>query len=275
MFAQQLAINFPQPDGELIETWLNGRSESTADHYRRAAMKFMRWIRKPLVWVEISDVQQWLDSLDSLSVSSRRCYLYSIRSLFKWLQQTGKVEKNPAALVSMPQQERNVRERITTPEKIKEAIATETNNRDKLIMECLYYLGLRVSELCQLKWGDLSSSGVVTIRGKRNKLRHLKVPDWLAGKLEKLRGDDKTPIFPSRTGRHLDRHRVRKIIKAAGKRINLPELSPHWFRHCHATHALANGAPLPLLQKNLGHSDIRITAMYLHVNPNEGSGDYL
>ena len=274
MFAQQLAITFPQPDSELIETWLNGRSESTADHYRRAAMKFMRWIKKPLVWAEISDVQQWLDSLDSLSFSSRRCYLYSIRSLFKWLQQTGKVQNNPAALVSMLPQEQNIRERITTPEMIKKAIATETNDRDKLIMECLYYLGLRVSEVCQLKWGDLSN-GVVTVRGKRNKVRHIKVPDLLRKKLEKLRENDKAPIFPSRTGRHLDRHRVRKIVKVAGKRIGLPELSPHWFRHCHATHALENGASLPLVQKNLGHSDIRVTAMYLHVNPNEGSGDYL
>ena len=274
MFAQQLAITFPQPDSELIETWLNGRSESTADHYRRAAKKFMGWIRKPLTWTEISDVQHWLDSLDSLSVSSRRCYLYAVRSLFKWLLQTGKIQSNPAALVSMPQPEQNVRERITTPQKVKEAIATESNDRDKLIMECLYYLGLRVSEVCGLKWGDLSN-GVVTIRGKRNKIRHLKVPDLLSKKLEKLRENDKAPIFPSRTGRHLDRHRVRKIVKAAGKRIGLPELSPHWFRHCHATHALENGASLPLVRKNLGHSDIRLTAQYLHVNPNEGSGDYL
>lgn len=273
MFAQQLTIDFPQPDSELIESWLSGRSKSTVDHYRRAVVKFMRWIKKPLAWASILDVQQWLDSLD-LSFSSRRCYLYSLRSLFKWMEKAGKVEKNPAALVSLPQPQQDISERITTPEKIKEAIATESNNRDKLIMECLYYLGLRVSELCQLKWGDLSD-GVLRVRGKRNKVRHLKVPDLLRDKLEKLRGDEKVPIFPSRTGRHLDRHRVGKIIKAAGKRIGLPELSPHWFRHCHATHALANGAPLPLLQKNLGHSDIRITAIYLHVNPNVGSGDYL
>jgi integrase/recombinase XerD len=71
------------------------------------------------------------------------------------------------------------------------------------------------------------------------------------------------------------RFRVWQIVKKAGKRVGVEGVSPHWFRHAHATHALARGASLKLVSETLGHSSITITDRYLHIRPDESSGKFL
>ena len=78
--------------------------------------------------------------------------------------------------------------------------------------------------------------------------------------------DDLAPIVLSGYGKY---YRVIGFWAIAGK------VSPHWFRHSHATHALDNGADLNLVSQTLGHSDLAITGMYIHVRPGSSSGDYL
>lgn len=65
---------------------------------------------------------------------------------------------------------------------------------------------------------------------------------------------------------------VRKNAKSAGIWKNV---SPHWFRHSHASHSLEKGAPLTLIQQSLGHSSLAITGQYLHIKPSDGSSMYL
>src|ERR1035441_2576678 len=63
------------------------------------------------------------------------------------------------------------------------------------------------------------------------------------------------PVFPSRSGRALDRGRVRTIVRQAAEGAGVDAaVSPHWLRHAHASHALDHGAPIHLVQATLGHS---------------------
>jgi integrase/recombinase XerD len=65
---------------------------------------------------------------------------------------------------------------------------------------------------------------------------------------------------------------VRKAAERAG--IELP-VSPHWFRHAHASHALDRGAPIHLVQATLGHASITTTGRYLHARPSDSSSRFL
>jgi len=65
------------------------------------------------------------------------------------------------------------------------------------------------------------------------------------------------------------------IVCKAGLRASGKGISPHWFRHAHAGHAIDRGAPVILVQQTLGHADLRTTSHYDHARPNDSSSLYL
>jgi integrase len=84
------------------------------------------------------------------------------------------------------------------------------------------------------------------------------------------------PVFRSRSGKALDRGRVRVILRRAAQRAGVVEgVSPHWLRHAHASHALDHGAPIHLVQATLGHSSVATTSRYLHARPGDSSERFL
>ncbi len=164
-------------------------------------------------------------------------------------------------------------------------ITLEINPRNRAILRALYSGGLRVSELCQIKWKDLKprgESGQVTVLGKGGKVRTVLLPASVWQEIMKLGGDASTSdaVFCSREadnfGRHLDRTQVYRIVAAAAKRAGIQgKVSPHWLRHAHASHSLERGAPIHLVQQTLGHASVATTSRYLHARPNDSSSLYL
>jgi integrase/recombinase XerD len=67
---------------------------------------------------------------------------------------------------------------------------------------------------------------------------------------------------------------ARQVIGKAADEAAL-EMSPHWLRHSHASHALDNGAPIHLVQQGLGHENVSTTSLYLHARPNDGASRFL
>ena len=118
--------------------------------------------------------------------------------------------------------------------------------------------------------------------GKGSVTRSIQIPAsvWklVAGPRPPKAGLD-DPVFPSRkknAGGRLKPLAVLRIVRAAAKRagIDLP-VSPHWFRHAHASHALDHGAPIHLVQATLGHANINTTGRYLHARPQDSSSRFL
>lgn len=161
-------------------------------------------------------------------------------------------------------------------------LALETNPRNHALLRFLYVSGLRVSEVVALTWANMVTAdegGYVNVHGKGDKTRVVRIPTGPWAEVAALRPDEAgpdTPVFLSRLGGALDVSAVRRMVSRAAKRAGLEgNVSPHWLRHAHASHALDRGAPISLVQSTLGHSSIATTGRYLHARPGESSGNYL
>lgn len=265
---------------ELLDLWLHGKSKNTIDGYRRHAERFFCHVNKPLADCTLMDIQLWVMTLHC-SDNSKRVAVGAIKSLLSFAKQLGVVSANLGILIKSPKAKNRLAERILTQEEVKLLISSTTNPRDHAIIRLLYLAGLRVSELCGLKWRDLKArgdGGQITVFGKGEKTRTVLIGAGMWKEINSLKGYAKhdDPVFISGKGGHLCRSMVFHIVKKAANNAGIEgNVSPHWLRHSHASHSLDRGAPIHLLQKTLGHSSVAITEMYLHARPTDSSGLYL
>jgi integrase/recombinase XerD len=185
----------------------------------------------------------------------------------------------------LPAVRNRLAERILPESDLHRILSLEPLSRNRAILTLLYASGVRVSELCGLCWRDLQPNGEggqISVFGKGGVTRAIQVPASVWKLLTGLRmpkagtGD---PVFRSRKGKNggvLRPLAVLRIVRKASIRagIELP-VSPHWFRHAHASHALDRGAPIHLVQATLGHASITTTGRYLHARPNDSSSRFL
>ena len=273
-------------DAQIIELWLNRQaSPHTRSCYGRDANRLVRFVRKPLTGITLGDLQRFAQSLidSGLAPVSRLRTIAAIRSLFGFCVRMYRFRTNPAAELPLPRYANHLAERILPEENVRRILAAETDPRDKTLLNLIYIAGVRVSEATQLRWRNLcprDDAGQVTIFGKGGITRAVTLPAALWSELMALRGDASAEglVFHSRTGRLLDRGRVRRIVRAAARRAGVPEadrISPHWLRHAHASHALDHGAPIHLVQATLGHSSEATTSAYLYARPGDSSARFL
>ena len=181
------------------------------------------------------------------------------------------------ALLRLPAVRSRLAERILDEAATQRLFALEPGARNRAMLRLLYAGGLRRSELVGLRWRDLQpreDAGQVTVLGKGGKTRAVLLPAAVWRELAALRGaagpDD--PVFRSRAGGPLDPSQVLRIVKAAAARAGIAgNVSPHWLRHGHASHALDRGAPVHLVAATLGHASIATTGRYAHARPSDSS----
>lgn len=143
------------------------------------------------------------------------------------------------------------------------------------MLELLYSCGLRVSELCSLKINQVHlEQGFIRVIGKGDKERMIPMHDRavqeLRNYLEAVRPQwekQRSPyVFINHYGHVVNRQYVHTLIKTKLHELGLDErLSAHSFRHSFATHLLDGGADLRVVQELLGHSDIKTTQIYTHI----------
>lgn len=242
-------------DSELIQLWLHGHSHNTIESYKHHVEGFLVSVGKPISSVTLLDLQTWQLSLGGMSPASQKTALAAIKSLFSFGYQLGALKFNVAKLLRFPKVRDCLSEKILSVEQVKQILRLETLPRNRGILLTLYGCGLRVSELCELKWKDLtprSESGQMSVFGKAGKTRVVLIPGYVWQVVCQLRqgaGNDE-PVFRSRqrselNGYHLSRKQVYKIVRKAALRAGIEEkVSPHWLRHSHASHSLDGGAPL-------------------------------
>ena len=269
---------------QLIEMWLHGKSSQTQASYRLYVSQFLAFAGKPLYLVSLAEVQAFARHLQArgLAASTQRTMISAIRSLLGFGNKIGVLSANVGAPVSPPKVKDTLTERILSELEVQVTIALETNLRNRAMLRLLYGVGLRVSELCGLKWLDLTDrgdSGQATVFGKGSKTRVVLLPAVIWQELQALRGDAdaNAPVFQSRKqGGHLTRSQVMRIVRAAAQRAGIEaKVSPHWLRHAHASHSLDRGAPIHLVQQTLGHSSVATTSRYLHARPQDTSARFL
>ena len=215
------------------------------------------------------------------AVSSIDRHISVLKGFHKFCMRESLTEDNPAASVHL----------LTKPDRLPDVLSIEQVNllldrmggddplslRDRAILEVLYGCGLRVSECSGLDVGDCAfREGYLRVVGKGDKERIAPIAgtalealaDYLNnGRPELLKPGKPTPaVFLNIRGGRLTRKSIHKLVAKSGAAIGVEGLHPHTLRHSYATHMLAGGADLRVIQEILGHSDISTTQVYTHVN---------
>jgi integrase/recombinase XerD len=272
-------------DAQLVELWL---SMKTSPHTRRAyasdAARFLAFLDKPLSWVTLTDLQAWAEQLGqgSLQPASQNRALTAVKSLLSFAHETGYLPYNVGAAVKLRPHRDSLAQRILEESAVAKLIEAAAEGRDRVLLKLLYVSGVRVSEVCGLKWCDALArpqGGQITVFGKGGKTRTVLLKPKVWQQLLAIKGEANAvdPVFRSRKGGGaLDVSQVRRIVYAAARQAGLEQrVSPHWMRHAHASHALDRSAPIHLVQATLGHASVSTTGRYLHARPNESSSFYL
>ncbi|MEO8722316.1 MAG: tyrosine recombinase XerC [Sphingobium sp.] len=145
--------------------------------------------------------------------------------------------------------------------------------RDWAVLLLLYGAGLRISEALSLTGADLPLGETVRITGKRSKMRVVPLLPQLCEAVESYVAicpyavAKDAPLFRGARGGALSPALIRRAVRGARRRLNLPErTTPHALRHSFATHLLGRGADLRSLQELLGHASLSSTQIYTQVD---------
>jgi integrase/recombinase XerC len=282
-----------------------GASEHTVRAYSREVRAFAAWLAAndqlgPAAGVTTVDhlhIRAYLGVLyeRGLTKASAARALASLRSWFKWLAKEGKVQQNPALLVSTPKRPVHL-PRVPSIEQVNRVLnSLETPRqgdaagvwpeRDRVIFELLYGCGIRNSELCGLdlrsvRWADEA----ILVRGKGKKERLVPLGDeaaaalrtYLPGREQRLVKAGKGalamagPLLMNARVRgtcRLTTRSVGRIVKAIALSRGLPaDVHPHTLRHAFGTHMLEEGADLRAIQEMLGHERLSTTQRYTQLS---------
>jgi integrase/recombinase XerD len=281
-------------DDQIIERWLESRpSPLTREGYAADFERFRQFVgvERPLSEVEIGDLQRYAKHVARLKTTkkkrlrgSRQARLLNVvKSFYSFATKYQYLTRNPTLAVAVPISENALAERLLTRDEVDRLIAAGEMPRNRLLLRVIFYSGARVSEAINLQWRHIKPNpegGQVTLFGKGGETRIVVVPyeiyEALMAEKERVGGKENDYVFPSQKSPQLSRHQVFRIVKKAARRAGLSwAISTHWLRHANATIALDHGAPLPLVQRTLGHKSLQTTQKYLHVRPGDSSGLYL
>jgi len=216
-----------------------------------------------------------------LAPASIRRILSSLRGYFAFLLEEGVLEADPSERLESPRAWRRLPDVLSVEEVLKILDAPNPDHpmcwRDRSILEVLYATGMRVSELVELKIGDIDlGEGVCTVFGKGSKERLVPLGGPARRALERYlkevrirldSGKGEGRVFLNHRGRPLSRAAIWDFVKKYALRSGVrKKVSPHTFRHSFATHLLEGGADLAAVQELLGHADISTTQIYTHVD---------
>ena len=258
---------------------------NTIAAYGRDMEKFVGWVgKKRLSKLKVSDLSDFMSTLhtDGLAPASIARNIVAIRTFFKFLQLEGIVRENPAELITTQKMWQRI-PGVLSPRQVEAFLSaprkTDTYwQRDVAMLEVLYATGCRASEVCWLRVRDLSlKERHLRCEGKGGKQRMVPIgtraieaikryDDQLRGVLAAKSPHPPEQLFLSRSGRPIDRIQLWRLVKMYARRAGMDSnISPHSLRHSFATHLLAGGADLRLVQEMLGHANIQTTQIYTHV----------
>ncbi|MCY3629108.1 MAG: tyrosine-type recombinase/integrase [Rhodothermaceae bacterium] len=275
-------------DMHLISLWLQGKSSRSQEAYSHDIEQFVDFVDVPLSDVKLQHFWDWVDHLKEKGAlpATQARKLAAVKSLFSFAHRIGYLLFNVGAAVTLPNIPEKLSERILTEADIQQILAQASTLRNRVLLKLFYASGARVSELSRLYWGAViarndNQQGQITLLGKGNKTRTLVVPTSVWKELMELKSkteatEPNQPVFRSRKGGPLSRQQIWRIVRNAAKSAGFDQnISPHWLRHAHASHALNHGAPVHLVKESLGHQSLTTTSKYAHARPDESSSKYI
>ncbi len=291
----------PSSQSLWIETFLEaqaaelGASANTLSAYMRDLNAFTDWAKRKNISFETATQAQIEDFLlfcdaEGLAQATRARRLSALKQLFRFAFEEGWRDSNPAVQIRGPGRSKRLPKTLEVTEVdalLEAARVTGRTPQDRLrntcLMELLYATGMRVTELVSLPVAAARGNPqMLLVRGKGDKERMVPLSPparealavWLSvrDKAEEEKRSKGKPtslfLFPSRGALgHVTRNWFHTLIKdlAVTAGVSPSKVTPHTLRHAFATHLLANGADLRVIQTLLGHADLSTTEIYTHV----------
>ena len=267
-----------------------GAAPATLEAYGRDLGDLSKYVggrRASVEAISPADLAEHLRHLHrerGLQAASIARHLASIRVFFRFLVANGVLEDDPTRLLETPTRWKRL-PGVLSPRKMQKLLAAPSPDhgrlwlRDRALLELMYAAGLRASEVSGLHVADYKPTlGVLLVTGKGFKQRLVPIgepaQEWTRRYSDELRGAlarhddgrDEKRLLLSHSGRPLERVAVWQIVRRHALRAGLRDVHPHMLRHSFATHLLAGGADLRVVQELLGHADISTTQIYTHVD---------
>ena len=264
-----------------------GFSSNTLDAYLKDLGKLLDYYLQEGIdfrKVTLNQLQTFVATLMDLGITTRSIarILAGVRTFYKFLELESEIITDPTELLESPSRSGHLPDVLSVQE-IDLLIDTidmdkAEGQRDRAIIETLYSCGLRVSELCNLKIGDLFlDEGFIRVHGKGKKERLVPISPRAIDELNRwfierdsitIRPGHEDAVFVSfRRGTSLSRITIFHIVKTLAAQAGIRStVSPHTFRHSFATHLLEGGANLRAIQEMLGHEEIGTTEIYMHID---------
>lgn len=251
----------------------SGASRLTLKSYRAALSSFLSYVgNRRVSQLQENDYYNWISSLRANGPKGPRggrwestVHYYSIfvRRFLSWIGMTG--------LPAAPMRRAEFSGALSWND-VEGLLSAARDIYDALIVSLMAESGLRAREVLSLTWGDLDlANGEARVKGKYGKERVVVLGPTARAILSSMQ-----PGAPDERIIKLSYQAVYDRIKSMAKRagIDVSKVRPHVLRHTFATEALRRGMSLPVLQRLLGHSDIRVTQVYLHIMDDDIRREY-
>lgn len=289
-------MSAPLPLDDLVQRWLEWLqierqlAANTCAAYGTDLAQFAAWCAEQGLGtpddVGRDELDAFLSSLLDRGLGPRSVarHVVSLRQFFRFVDDEGYAQSNPAARLRVPTAPRPLPRYLseTDVDALLDAPdpSTAEGVRDRAMLEVLYGTGLRVSELVDLPLASvILEPGLLRVIGKGDKERLVPMGDAArdailayvgAARTELLSASGRAQdpaLFVTRRGGSMTRQGFWKNLRRYALAIGIETtVSPHRLRHTFATHLLAHGADLRALQAMLGHADISTTQIYTHVS---------
>ena len=248
---------------------MEGLSDTTLYNYNLQLQRFANTVIKPVSIIKTNDIRMYLAYISGSMKSTSVCTQISmLKSFFAWLQVEEIIQVNPMVKIKAPKTEQRLRHALTI-EELERLRDVCTTNRQRSLLEVLYCTASRLDEISKLNSLDLNFSTMsVDVIGKGNKERTVYLSSKAKIYVNKYlneRKDNNPALFVASKSpyKRLGHRSIEREIAELGKAAKLNKaIYPHILRHSFATHALAAGMSLDIIQKILGHSDPSTTQIY-------------
>ena len=269
-------------------------SNNTIISYQMELEEFTNFFNnKNLFKLQDQDLNKFLKYLDNdkgVGAKTKAHYITVINNFYTFCLKEEYITSNPCEAIWQPKLEKKLPQ-VLSYEEVDKLLDVNINNaynaRTKAMLELIYATGIRVSELISLKFNHLDLfNDVIKVEGKGSKERIVPINQSAKKYLEIYlneyrsslikKGKSCDYIFLNNRGLGITRQGFFKLLKQRAKEVNInKDISPHTLRHSFATHLLANGADLRVIQELLGHSDISTTQIYTHLTNEQLKKEYL
>ncbi len=225
-------------------------------------------------------IRNWIIDLMNNNISARTVNrkVSSLKSFYRYLVREGVIEANPVKKIIMPKTDKKLP--VFVNESSMDVLLDDVHFgndfegiRNKLIIEMLYFTGIRVNELVELKCSNINFyENSLKVTGKRNKERILPLLSELVASMKvylinrtEIKGINHDYFFVTGKGKKIYARLVYRIVnRFLGLVTTIEKKSPHVLRHTFATHMLNKGADLNAIKEILGHANLSATEVYTH-----------